>query len=243
VKERRRITEVIVKQSAEICSIIPNENGSLSLIDTDGKPVEHELHQSVGYLRGSGKPKLLRSIVRKRDDRLGDNPWKKYDKIGFVDTNSLKEGSRRLFVCSPSLLLWQDESRRMGDVHPVDLFIGYCSDQLNPERLGWCDFIQRMQASDLLNETDQILLVVDSEMAAIPAINGRTRPISGDFLLPEGFTVAYATSDAGTESWVNREMKRRDKVAARAMAKIQGDQGLLDALGKSGTLYIKNIFE
>ena len=60
MKERRKITEVIVKQSAEISSIIPNEDGSLFLIDIEGKLVEHELHQGVGYLRSSGTPKIRR---------------------------------------------------------------------------------------------------------------------------------------------------------------------------------------
>ena len=78
MKERRKITEVIVKQSAEISSIIPNEDGSLFLIDIEGKLVEHELHQGVGYLRSSGKPKILRSMVKKSDDQIGENPWKKY---------------------------------------------------------------------------------------------------------------------------------------------------------------------
>jgi hypothetical protein len=81
VKERRKITEVIVKESAEISSIIPNEDGTFSLIDSQGNLVSHEQHESVCYLRNSGKPKVLRSIVRSRDDEVGDNPWKKYDKI------------------------------------------------------------------------------------------------------------------------------------------------------------------
>jgi len=243
VKERRKITEVIVKQSAEISSIIPNDDGTLSLIDTDGKLVEHELHQGVGYLRRSGKPKVLRSVVRRSDDQVGENPWKKYDKIGFVDTNSLKKGNQRLFACSPSLLLWQDETRRLADIHHVDLFIGYCSAQVNPERVGWGDFIQRMQASSILSQADEILLVVDSDKALITSINGRVKPVFADFLLPAGFTIAYATSDAGMESWINKEMRRRDRVAGRAMSKIQQDQGFLDSLRKAGSLYIKNIFE
>lgn len=243
MKERRKITEVIVKQSAEISSIIPNEDGSLFLIDIEGKLVEHELHQGVGYLRSSGKPKILRSMVKKSDDQIGENPWKKYDKIGFVDTNSLKKGNQRLFVCSPSLLLWQDETRRLADIHHVDLFIGYCSARVNPERVGWCDFIQRMQASSILSQTDEILLVVDSDKASITSINGRIEPVFADFLLPASFTMAYATSDAGMESWINKEMRRRDRVAARAMAKIQQDQDFLDSLRKAGNMYIKNIFE
>ena len=237
------MTEIIVKQSAEISSIIPNEDGTLSIIDTDGKLVEHELYQSVGYFRSSGKPKVLRSVARNSDDQVGENPWKKYDKIAFVDTNSLKKGNQRLFVCSASLLIWQDKTRRFADIYHMDLFIGYCSGKVNPERVGWRDFIQRMQASSILSQADRILLVVDSDKASITSINGRITAVFADFLLPAGFTIAYATSDAGMESWINKEMRRRDRVAARAMAKIQQDQGFLDGLRKAKSIYIKNIFE
>ena len=98
MKERQKITQILIKESAVICSIIPNEDGTLSLIDIHGILVQHDQHQAVGYLRNSGKPKILRSIIRSSDDQIGDNPWKKYGKIAFIDTNSLKEGDKKLFV-------------------------------------------------------------------------------------------------------------------------------------------------
>lgn len=243
VKERKKITEFIIKQSAEITSIIPNEDGTFSILDTQGNLVEHEQNESVGYLRDSGKAKILRSIVRNSDDQLGENPWKKYDKIGFVDTNSTVKGDQKLFICSSSLFLWKDDNRRFANVHCQDLLIGYCTTEVNPERIGWRDFIQRMQASNLLSKSDRMLITVDSEKAAIPSINERSEPVFEDFMLPHGFTIAYATSDSGAESWINKEMKRRDKIAGRAMLKIQGDHGFLDHLAKSGYLYITNSFE
>jgi hypothetical protein len=64
MKERKRITEITVKESAEIHSILPNDDGAVSLIDSQGNKVAHEQSDSVGYLRDSGKAKILRSIVR-----------------------------------------------------------------------------------------------------------------------------------------------------------------------------------
>ena len=243
MKKRRKITEIVIKESAEISSIIPNEDGTFSLKDSDGHPVDHEQHVSVSYLRNSGKPKILRSVVRDSDDQVGDNPWKKYDKIGFIDTNSREEGEQKLYVCSPSLLLWQDENKRFAYIHHVDLLAGYCSYDVNPERIGWRDFIQRMQASNLMNGADRMLVVVDSEKGSIPLINDRVEPVYSDFMLPDGFTIAYATSDSGTESWINKEMKRRDRVAGHVMVKVKEDQGFLKSLANSGELYIKNTFE
>ena len=88
-----------------------------------------------------------------------------------------------------------------------------------------------------------MLIVVDSEKSLIPSINDRSEPVFSDFVLPDGFTIAYATSDAGAESWINKEMKRRNKAASRAMVKVQQDQSFLDKLIESEHLYIENIFE
>jgi hypothetical protein len=243
VKERKKITEIAIKESAEVCSIKTNEDGTYSLIDSNGNCVEHIQIDSVGYLRDSGKPKILRSISRSDDDRHGDNPWKKYDKIGFIDTNSIVADERKLFVSSPSLLLWEDENRRFANIHHVDLLVGYCSGDVNPERIGWADFIQRMQASKLLKTCDRMLIVVDSDKSLIPSINERHEPVFMDFVLPGGFTLAYATSDSGTESWINKEMKRRNKVAGRALSSIIKNDELRNLLAQNWKLYIKNDFE
>jgi hypothetical protein len=243
MKERQRISEIGIKESAEICSIIRNEDGTFSLMDIQGNLVKHEQYEAVTYLRSSGKPKFLRSIARNSDDQIGENPWKKYDKIGFIDTNNLPKGNKKLFVCSPSLLNWEDETRRNAHIHPQSLFVGYCSADVNPERIGWRDFIQRMQASNFLSRSDRMLIVVDSEKSLIPSINNRVEPVFSDFVLPDGFTMAFATSDTGVESWINKEIRRRDKAAKRAMVKVQEDQIFLDKLIESKYLYIENIFE
>lgn len=243
MKKRQKITEIAIKESAEICSIKSNTDGTFSLIDSNGNCVSHIQSESVGYIRESGKPKILRSIKRGNDDQPGDNTWKKFDKIGFIDTNSIVESGRKLFVSCPSLLLWKDDDRRFANIHHIDLLIGYCSEDINPERLGWADFIQRMQASKLLNSGDEMLLVVDSDKSLIPSINERHEPVFMDFILPAGFTLAYATSDSGAESWINKEMRRRDKVAGRVLPKIKMDKKILIHLDQYKRLYIRNDFE
>ncbi|MCU7839410.1 MAG: hypothetical protein KZQ94_08525 [Candidatus Thiodiazotropha sp. (ex Troendleina suluensis)] len=243
MKERKKITEITITESAEVCSIKTSDDGMFSLMDSDEKLVSHIQYESVGYERDSGKPKILRSIARDADDLVGDNPWKKYKKIGFVDTNSVVENEQKLFVSSSSLLLWKDENRRFGNVHHVNLLVGYCSKDINPERIAWADFIRRIQASKLLESSDRMLIVVDSEKSLIPSINKRREPVVDGFLLPNEFTFAYATSDAGAENWINKEMKRRDTVAGRVLPMVKMNKELLQILAKNEKLYIKNDFE
>lgn len=243
MKKRQKITEMIITQSAEIASVFPQDNGTLLIVDIHGNPVEHIQHEAVAYLRDSGKPKILRSIPRTTVDRVGDNPWKKYDKIGFIDTNSVLLHDERLFVCSASVRLWADESRRFANLHSVDLFVGYCSIDVNPERLGWRDFINRVESSYVLKRTERMLLVVDSEAGLLPSINDRTEPVFSDYSLPSRFTLARATSDSGAESWINKEMRRRDSAARRALTAIQRNQTLLEILRRAEPVYIKDAFE
>jgi hypothetical protein len=95
----------------------------------------------------------------------------------------------------------------------------------------------------LLEISDRTLIVVDSEKNIIPAINERQEPVYEDFMLPDNFTVAYATSDSGAETWINKEIKRRDKVANRALPFVKESQELLNILNSCSKLYIKNSFE
>ena len=242
-KKRHKITELVIKESAAVHSVIPNDNGTFSLINSDGQTIQHTQHDDVGYLRDSGKPKILRSLTRSSGDHAGENPWKKYDAIGFIDTNSINENDHVLYVCSPSLLLWQDNSRRMANIYHVDLLVGYCAIGINPERIGWQDFMQRLLKSDVLRKKDKVLLVVDSDKSSIDAINSGKEAIFRGYRLPFNFTLAYATSDAGSESWINKEMKRRNQVASKAINKIRDDHGFLLIVRASGRLYIKNAFE
>jgi hypothetical protein len=243
MKERQRISEIGIKEAAEIGSIIRNEDGTFSIRDVQGNLVNHEQYEATAYFGSSGKPKVLRSIARKSDDRVGDNLWIKYDKIGFIDASYLPVDFEKLFVCSPSIAVWEDETKMGAYIHPQSLLVGYCSAKVNPERIGWCDFIQRIQVANFLSSNDRMLIVVDSEKSLIPSINSRVEPVFPGFFLPDSFTMAFATADGGAENSINKEMIRRDKVAKRALAIVKKDRIFLDKLIKSRRLYINNIFE
>lgn len=95
----------------------------------------------------------------------------------------------------------------------------------------------------MIKTGEKILIVVDSEKSSLSSINEEKEPVFGDFMLPDGFSITYATSDSGAESWINKEMKRRDKVSSILLTMIKTDTELLKLLDKRGYLYIKNNFE
>jgi len=81
------------------------------------------------------------------------------------------------------------------------------------------------------------------DKSSIDSINTGKETVYGDYSLPANFALAYATSDAGAESWINKEMKRRDRVASSAISRILNDQELLAVVRAAGRVYVKNTFE
>lgn len=242
-KQRHKIREIVIRESADVSNLVPQKDGTLALLTPSGRDVAHAEYHSVGYFRLSGKPKFLRSIAIPDGKSEWTNPWKGYEVLSFVDTNNRGLGDEKLYASSASVLTWEDKVRRFGKVQHVDVLVGICPATQNPERLGWTDIIRRLTDSPLIAQGDKVLVVVDSEKNKLTSINSGQEPIIEGFRLPPNFQLAYATSDTGGESWINQEMRRRDKVARQAMAAVKRDPVFMEILCASRSLYIENKFE
>lgn len=242
-KTRQRITEVVIQESAVITNLIPGDDGMVSPITASGREVRNAQYASVAYHRAHGKPKFLRSIAIPKNATGTVNPWKCHDVLVFVDASSSNRENAKLFVCSASIATWADEARRFLSINPVDVLVGICGIDENPERIGWADIVERVGASTYINRDTKVLLVVDSEKNRIASINSHEEPVICGKWLPDNHELAFATSDAGAESWINQEMRRRDKVAKKALRAVEREPGFLDLLKSSRKLYITNKFE
>jgi hypothetical protein len=56
-------------------------------------------------------------------------------------------------------------------------------------------------------------VIVDSDLGNLPAYNRREKPLSGDFLLPPGFELVYATTDAARDNIASAVLSRCDQYA------------------------------
>lgn len=242
-KTRQRINEVIIQESAVITNLVSGGDGMLLPMSASGCEVRNAQYASVAYYRASGKLKYLRSIAIPRNSTGTINPWKGHDVLIFVDASSRNHKNNKLFVCSASIATWKDEARRFLSICAVDVLVGVCDVKDNPERIGWADIIDRVGVSQYVSRDTKVLVVVDSEKILIADINSRVEPLILGKWLPENHELAFATADAGTEYWVNQEMRRRDNAAKKAMRRVERDPQLLVLLQTLSKLYIKNEFE
>lgn len=239
---RRQVTEVVIQETSDIANLVTDAHGRLVPRSSAGKEVKNAQYASAVYLRPSGKLKFLRSIAIPYDVAGPVNPWKLHDLLIFADTSSLTHKSIKLFACSSSVATWQDETRRFLNVQPQEVLVGLCSANTNPERLGWADIIDRVAEAELADENTKVLIVVDSDKNLIPAINSREEELIPGYWLPKNHEIAFATADVGG-SWINQEMRRRDKVGKRVLYAITRDQIVLKLLQTSQKVYLKNQFE
>ena len=86
-----------------------------------------------------------------------------------------------------------------------------------PERLGWW-----LVVSSAVNQPPgaRIALLVDSELSELAAINLRERALIANFMLPKGFELLYASTDAGGGYLANDLLRACDR-NARKVSRLQ----------------------
>jgi hypothetical protein len=92
-----------------------------------------------------------------------------------------------------------------------------------------------IMANPAFDPCKKFLIIVDSSLSSLAAINDRREPILGDFMLPPGFHLSYASADTGRHLVHNVIMQHCDKEASRLVDMIKGGMGDPSALLPSGT--------
>jgi hypothetical protein len=68
-----------------------------------------------------------------------------------------------------------------------------------------------------------VAMIVDSEMDRLPNFNNGTESLVGDFTVPPGYTLIYASAERGTtENAANLAISHCDKWATQVLKIIQG---------------------
>lgn len=206
-------------------------NGAMRFLDADGNTiVPARVEVSSIYDRENGKEKVLtRGPGMPLSMHVDPNAvLLPFASIFAVDTNTRRIAGTHVSVSvlvrvvdigTPSMK-W----RPLGAVEVHDA-------RESPERLGWHWAMRCLEAAcprppdfELSNASRRgIALVVDSDLGALAAINARSKPYFGTEQLPAGFTLIYASSDAGgTEFIANMAIARCDTLASQLLREIEG---------------------
>lgn len=90
----------------------------------------------------------------------------------------------------------------------------------SPEKTGW----QAVIKNEYSPRDGKTGIVVDSELGQIDDINASKKPILGDYYLPHGIRLIYASVDAGKECIINKVISKLDtEIRKRLSAIIRKD--------------------
>lgn len=81
-----------------------------------------------------------------------------------------------------------------------------------PENENWIRLIEMLKNICKCEDERKIGIVVDSDLDNIPAFNKREKPILGNYFLPDGFELIFA-SDKVTDNVFNRMIKLSHKIS------------------------------
>ncbi len=213
-KKRFTVVNVAFDKEVDIQLSPPNNNGTMSFthVGSDQVAIPASITTATAYNRAKRHKVLFQADQNPADIYVEPNEFlTKFRSIFAIDTNTDPTSGISISICLWLSLMqkntqgqWTIESRYL----PAFLFN---SQGQSPERFGWHNAILRMISSPDVRKP--VALIVDSSLGSLDKINLRIEPVNEDFLLPEGFTLVYASSDSGSEFIANNLIRQCDVMA------------------------------
>ena len=187
--------------------------------DSSAQYVRHE----VRYERAKGD-KIISStpMIPSRDTFFAQSEnLRAYEALISIDTNYKQINSEILGVTG--VLVWRNDF----DNHYACScpFLVEINDPTIPaERLGWAYAIVNLIDLGVVDKESKIGLIVDAHLSEVEAINRRREPVVTGLMLPNCFTIIYASADTGGEFLANRMLKAADKVSSLTLSRIESGE-------------------
>lgn len=189
------------------------------------RPVQPEsAFISTSYERPKG-PKVLNQVPLAPASATYylDYELIKWDILFAIDTNTRKIRRDQVSVTCVTMCKFN-----VGEFESRALFSPFVSIEFRNltgpfENAAWRVIVDRLHASPDFHPNLKIGIIVDADLSEIPAYNARKKPLHGDYYLPIGFELFYASSDAGKESLPNILLARSDREANALLRLIDED--------------------
>jgi hypothetical protein len=184
------------------------ENQDSFLLPNDGTP--YWIFHQREYPRKKAGKRLYALFQFFGQHEIRKDPFqelRRYDRVFALDTNTRDSGDVRTSTTAVFEGLWTPGRRGIAPVKKYVESFEPGSDK--PEREGWVRFLQRIEA----RPGDKCTLFVDSDLGHLIQINRMEEPVYGDYFLPEGWQLNYATSDASDPFPLVKMMRMCDRAA------------------------------
>jgi len=172
-------------------------NHTANIVDSNSQDIIAEAEHYVihGYF-GENRFKNIFQIPDEiyKEEGFGLEVFKKFDSVIAIDTNKLQINSKEFYLGAAFQFKYKPSKEIPIQPFLINLFKLEPTTE-KPENLNWKNLIGFIMEHKQFNVTARIALIVDSDLGNIPDYNSRVKPICQDFILPDNFTLIYATSD------------------------------------------------
>ncbi len=192
------------------------KTGEFSLLYDEKKLKSKRVYADTGYERIKGH-KILNKVQLSPDELYANvnRILEQFDFIYAIDTNCKTINSAMISVTGVV------GGANLKPSIPEHTAIRYrslkCIELLNPkgkfENLAWKIVVEMIQAAPNYSKNDRIALIADSDLSNIESYNSQSKPIYGEFCLPQNYQLIYASSDSGKENIANQMIALADKSA------------------------------
>lgn len=146
--------------------------------------------------------------------------WTDYDYLCAVDTNTRTIGKHEVSITAviQATKAWLSDSSGVVTKHwryssPFAIEITDCAQPA--EKVAWVLVINKILASRMPKRLRRVGLIVDHGLCELNDINRRCKPILGSLMLPEEFTLIYASADTGSDEFANFLLTTADKSSSK----------------------------
>ena len=179
------------------------------------------------YDRKKGK-KVLNRVVTK-PTHLFANPnrvLEQYGTIYAVDTNTRVINSISTSVTG---VVGGENSKTIIPGHTSIIFrpitcFEFRNVSCKAENLGWREVIKAIVRDPTYSNRTRIALIVDSDLGMIDSYNRGEVGIIDDFIIPENFSLIYASADSGNENIANKMLKLADNISSVILNGLESDR-------------------
>ena len=183
----------------------------------------------VSYDRQSGKEKVLVSAPATVDAPAFDLDLQislRSSKLIAIDTNTKHICGRKVSV---TCAYFSDLSfRTAAGATPIEPLCAYAildsAPGVNAERIGWNLVLKNHINLGSISATDQVGIVIDSELSDLQDLNSRKKPYYESNFLPDGSFFIFASSDASTDHIASNMISLCDRSASMILNHMSSTQ-------------------
>lgn len=197
----------------------------------DGQPFDFQVCSAKYQHPREGKsPKIISGVSAAKQPRMDINLLLcSFDKVYAADTNTKVYAgvSKSIGVAAEVIVEQASPGMCRWKLNSIMRFEPPSCNEPFMEQSVWLSLIHHIESTD--NKSKSIAIIVDSDMDNLEKYNRREMGICGYFILPERYTLIYASSDK-TDTIANKAIGICDKEATKHLKEYE--QTLLNHQGR-----------